>query len=683
MAALRGGDATAAGLRLGYVCGVLPTARLAAFERVLFRATRGNMFMRSATIDQLVRDPKTEELQHKAVFLIFFSGQQSFARMAKIADAFGAHRYNYPAKYSKRAALLSQALTRLDELSHVIDHVVARKEALLSSLAARHGAWRTHLARQKGLYNALNLWNYDLTRKVLIAEAWCPASMIEETQEALRRATSRSGAHVPSILNVLETDEAPPTYFRVNKVTSAFQEIIDTYGVPRYGEINPAAFTVITFPFLFGVMFGDVGHGSMVTAFALYLCVNETKMLALSARLRDDIITMAVRGRYMLLLMGIFSIYCGVLYNDVFGLMADFFGTSWTETPPRHGGPRELKAHGMVYPFGIDPGWHRSANELSFGNSYKMKLSIVLGVAQMLLGLGISLVNALAARNALDVWCDFVPQAIFMLSIFGYLVFCIFYKWSIDWVAEERVAPSLITLLISFFMSPGEVPAEARLYAGQERVQVLLLLLAFVAVPWMLLAKPLLLRRRHLARAGYKNVACRPTARDDPAAARGLLRSTRDHDTDEDSVSVASSNNGKAYAEEFDFSEIMVHQVIHSIEYVLGCVSNTASYLRLWALSLAHKQLSMVFWEMVMLPPLQSCRAGGSSWRCAVPLFFGFAVWVVLTTAIICCMEMLSAFLHALRLHWVEFQNKFYKGDGKKFVPFSFQTMVENMDDEE
>lgn len=65
--------------------------------------------------------------------------------------------------------------------------------------------------------------------------------MIEETQEALRRATSRSGAHVPSILNVLETDEAPPTYFRVNKVTSAFQEIIDTYGVPRYGEINPVA----------------------------------------------------------------------------------------------------------------------------------------------------------------------------------------------------------------------------------------------------------------------------------------------------------------------------------------------------------------------------------------------------------------------------------------------------------
>ena len=62
---------------------------------------------------------------------------------------------------------------------------------------------------------------------------------------------------MPSIVNAIDTDEKPPTYFKLNKFTASFQAIVDGYGVPRYGEINPAAFTIITYPFLFGVMFGD------------------------------------------------------------------------------------------------------------------------------------------------------------------------------------------------------------------------------------------------------------------------------------------------------------------------------------------------------------------------------------------------------------------------------------------
>lgn len=112
--------------------------------------------------------------------------------------------------------------------------------------------------------------------------------------------------------------------------------------------------------------------------------------------------------------------------------------------------------------------------------------------------------------------------------------------------------------------------------------------------------------------------------------------------------------------------------MIETIEYVLGTVSHTASYLRLWALSLAHQQLSLVFFEKTMLAAMVAGFPLGT-----VYIYIAFAMWFAVTVGVLLGMDVMECFLHTLRLHWVEFQSKFYKGDGHDFEPFHFKRILE------
>jgi V-type H+-transporting ATPase subunit a len=76
-----GADKTA---KLGFIAGTIQQDKLNAFERLLFRATRGNLFLRSAEIEEL-RDPATGEMQKKSVFVVFFAGERSRQKAGKVS----------------------------------------------------------------------------------------------------------------------------------------------------------------------------------------------------------------------------------------------------------------------------------------------------------------------------------------------------------------------------------------------------------------------------------------------------------------------------------------------------------------------------------------------------------------------------------------------------------------------
>ena len=100
--------------------------------------------------------------------------------------------------------------------------------------------------------------------------------------------------------------------------------------MPRYKEVNPGIFTLISFPFLFGVMYGDVGHGTLLTLGALYFILREKHYSDLVRRREmDEILGMVFAGRYMLILMGLFAVYAGFIYNDCFSIPLNIFGSRW------------------------------------------------------------------------------------------------------------------------------------------------------------------------------------------------------------------------------------------------------------------------------------------------------------------------------------------------------------------
>lgn len=654
-------------MKFSSTVGVLNLDDKVRFERMLFRSTRGNCLARFAEVNQPMTDAVSGKAENKIIFIVFFKSEVIGVIINKICDAFGARQYPVPdhtalGDASRLNLIIRDQNTELADAREVLLKNRELRLALCSRLVQHLSRWKLTVLHEKAVYHTLNLFRADVSG-MLRAEGWIIASAEAEARALITRSHAAMDLAGASMLAVVPLPwPAPPTSFKINEFTRAFQEFVDTYGVPRYKEINPALFTAATFPFLFGMMYGDIGHGTCILLAGLYLAVTHSD----GCKSGDEMVSGIYGARYMLIMMGASAVYVGFVYNDCFSLALYLFdsGYRWEGAEDGVSGtvmggmPANMTApYGTasgVYPFGVDPTWHVSENELLFFNSMKMKTAVIFGVAQMTLGIVLKGINALYFREHVVFCLEFLPMLIFDFCLFVYMVILIFTKWAIDWEKRQLMGtcvqgqtyddtpctsatplkekcalkyggdsggcapPNLINQLINIALNPGTV--EEPMYNGQGSTQSGLLAVAFLCVPTLLCGKPVYNYFQHEA---------------------GSVPSPEEHSV----------------------SEELIHQCIETIEFVLGMISNTASYLRLWALSLAHSELAQVFWEKVMVSALRA--------NDGFLIFASYSIFAVITLAVLLAMDLLECFLHALRLHWVEFQNKFYKADGTCFTPFT------------
>lgn len=241
-----------------------------------------------------------------------------------------------------------------------------------------------------------------------------------------------------------------------------------------------------------------------------------------------------------------------------------------------------------------------------------MKLSVIIGIIHMSIGVIVKGLNSVYFGRWLDLVFEVFTGLIILLGLFGWMDILIFAKWTyvmnpysqVAWMQNKiSYAPSIITVMINNFLAGGNPGADAEgvqqyFLPDQKKISLALVLVVLICVPIMLFVKPIVLGCcvKHEDHPRQEFNAVEPVGDEgEPLARPSLGKDAEDGKAD---IRTYEELLEKEHGEEHHgFGEIFIHQMIETIEFVLGTISNTASYLRLWALSLAHSQLAAVFLE--------------------------------------------------------------------------------------
>lgn len=174
----------------------------------------------------------------------------------------------------------------------------------------------------------------------------------EDVAERLQKSSDTVVVEDPESLK----DIQPPTKIKNFRIFSPFEEFVKMYGVPKYNEMDPTMFLGIVYTALFGIMFGDVGHGAVL--FLIGLLMTALKKGGFLGKL--------------LIPLGVSSVIFGFVYGTMFGYEGE---------------------HGIIKPLWFTP-MENSANM-----NKTLIYTVVIGVVIILLCMIFNIINGARQKN--------------------------------------------------------------------------------------------------------------------------------------------------------------------------------------------------------------------------------------------------------------------------------------------
>jgi V/A-type H+-transporting ATPase subunit I len=162
------------------------------------------------------------------------------------------------------------------------------------------------------------------TESTILLQAWIPKAKTKEISEDVSKATgglasthleeTRSRTHHATEEPASAQDPEPPTLVKTPGWTRPLQSIVDNFGIPSYSETNPTPFMILTFPLIYGLMFGDIGEGLLFLAFGFFLLYLKRKKAKVF-----EIGQIFVNGAELVIMLGIGATIFGFVFGDFFG----------------------------------------------------------------------------------------------------------------------------------------------------------------------------------------------------------------------------------------------------------------------------------------------------------------------------------------------------------------------------